>query len=181
MIEKQKFGFWHFDITKLHYGWLLTLNLIQHATPYAIFDASAKTCNSVSVSVDTYYLSKATFCMSGRLSSCFCQLFVRSEGNNSSQSILLFQICSMIHYGSIKVGAISANGSKIEITRDRIPCLVVKTYLLYILYEMYPSLCSIISPRFVRLVYRLQKGWFLLILERHCSLIKLEVLSDCLK
>ena len=64
----------------------------------------------------------------------------------------------MIHYGSIKVGAISANGLKIEITRDRIPCLVVKTYLLYILYEMYPSLCSIISPRFVRLVYRLQKG-----------------------
>ena len=67
--------------------------------------------------------------MSGRLSSHFCLRFVRSEGNNWSQSIFVFQSCCMIHFGSIKAGAIGPNGSKIELIRDRIPPLVAKTGL----------------------------------------------------
>ena len=35
----------------------------------------------------------------------------------------------MIHFGSIKAGVINPNGSKIELIRDTIPCLVVKTDL----------------------------------------------------
>ena len=84
-------------------------------TPYAIFDSSAKTCNSVSVFVDRYHPSKVIFCISGRLSSYFCQRFVRPEGNNSSKSIFLFQSCCMIYFVSIKARAISPNESKMEL------------------------------------------------------------------
>ena len=84
----------------------------------------------MSVSVDPYHLSKVIFFKSGRLSSHFCQRFVRSKGNNSSQSIFLFQSCFMIHFGSIKAGAISPSGSKIELIRDRIPRLTAMTDLI---------------------------------------------------
>ena len=35
----------------------------------------------------------------------------------------------MIHFGSIRPGAISPHGMKIELIRDEIPCLVAKTDL----------------------------------------------------
>ena len=123
--------FWHNKAAL----WLV-VNLKSEITCDAIryfWGISKKVLFRVSVRWSVH-LSKATFCMSGRLSSYFCQLFVRSEGNNSSQSILLFQSCSMIHFGLIKAGAISPNGSKIEIIRDRIPCWQLR--LIYCIFYM---------------------------------------------
>ena len=111
--------------------------------PYHLSKVSVDPYHLSKVSVDPYHLSKVIFCMSGRFSIHFYQCFVRFDGNNSSKSIFLFQSCCILHFGSIKADAISPNGSKIELIRERIPRFVVKTdlsacfiytFIFYILY-----------------------------------------------
>ena len=99
--------------------------------------------------------------MYGRLSSHFCQLFVRTEGKKSSESIFLFQTCWMIHFDSIKAGTISPNRSKIELIRDRISRLVAKTDLsVYFIWNVsvsgfhnIPKARSIVTSFTERLIY----------------------------